>query len=245
MLAYIGMDDTDIIGAAMGTGKLARTFTEKLPDGVTVWGILRHQLPRLESVPYTSNNSSACIVIEYNDPAELQQTQERAVEYILACASDGSDPGLCVAASEDVNDDLINFGMTCSGKLVTQSNAMYVTSHISLLGLGGTNDGIIGAAAAVGLTAHGWCGRFIEYRKLRSLGNDIQVKELWETGIRVVSVDRDPAVPLPEDMVFTDGWIRPSLWAGEPVLQVKAAQNGGWVVAHGKRKKVHTESKVA
>ncbi|WP_027184285.1 hypothetical protein [Desulfovibrio inopinatus] len=245
MLAYIGLDDTDVVGAAMGTGRLARTFAAQLPEGVSVWGIIRHQLPRLEGVPYTSNNSSACIVVEYNDPAELDETKQRAVDHILAHASLGSDPGLCVAPAGAVNTDLINFGMVCSGKIVNQADAMQAAKQVYLEGLGGTNDGIIGASAAVGLTAHGWCGRFIEYGRLRSLGTDVLVQELWETGIRVVSIDRDPAVPLPDDMVFTNGWLRPSLWAGVPVLQVKAAENGGWVTAHGKRKKAHPKSNAA
>ena len=54
-------------------------------------------------------------------------------------------------------------------------------AHLS--GHGGTNDGIIGAAAAVGLTACGWSGRFIEFGKLRNLPGEVLVSELNNTGI--------------------------------------------------------------
>ena len=60
--------------------------------------------------------------------------------------------------------------------------------------------------------------------------------KLWRLGIQVVSVDRDPLTPLGHDMVATGGWLRPSLWAGQPVLQVRADGAGRWVAALGKRK---------
>ena len=40
---------------------------------------------------------------------------------------------------------------------------MTAEAGIHLSGHGGTNDGIIGATAAVGLTACGWSARFLEY----------------------------------------------------------------------------------
>ena len=48
---------------------------------------------------------------------------------------------------------LIAFGQRCTEKIVTQREALEAAKEIHLSGHGGTNDGIIGAAAAVGLTA--------------------------------------------------------------------------------------------
>jgi hypothetical protein len=105
--------------------------------------------------------------------------------------------------------------------------------HLS--GLGGTNDGIIGAAAAVGLTAHGWSGRFIEFGGLRKFPDAVSVEALNRAGIRVVSVDRDAHVVATEEIVETGGWLRPRLWAGQPVLPVTPGDAGGWVSLGGKR----------
>ena len=44
MRLYVGFDDTDVAGADRGTGKLARWFETKLPEGVTLWGAVRQQL---------------------------------------------------------------------------------------------------------------------------------------------------------------------------------------------------------
>jgi hypothetical protein len=44
----------------------------------------------------------------------------------------------------------------------------------------------------------------------------------------VVSIDRDAPVPLPAGLVRADGWLRPRLWAGRPVLPVQRDGEGGW-----------------
>ncbi len=117
---------------------------------------------------------------------------------------------------------------------MTQGQALTAADgHLS--GLGGTNDGIIGAAAAVGLTAHGWSGRFIELGGLRKLPVSVSVESLSRAGIRVVSIDRDAHVLAPEDIVETGGWLRPRLWAGQPVLPVTPGEPGRWASLGGKR----------
>ena len=155
----------------------------------------------------------------------------------------GSDPGLCIAREEEIGATLIEYGQMVTGVKVSQRRAMDTAENIELYGLGGTNDGIIGACAAVGLTKFGWCGRFIEYGSLRSLGESLRVKDLTDVGIQVLSIDRDPLVPLASDRLINTKWIRPSLWAGKPVLQVKSVETGVWEIAHGKRKKKHAELK--
>ena len=112
---------------------------------------------------------------------------------------------------------------------------MAAASGAHLAGVGGSNDGIIGAAAAVGLTRHGWCGRFIELGAMRALPAEVTVSALSGAGIQVVSVDRDPMVPLGPDTVRTGGWLRPSRWAGQPVLQVRADGPGRWIAALDKQ----------
>lgn len=236
MLAYLAFDDTDTIDSDIGTGRLMRNFCYGLPEHFTMKGVLRHQLPRFKDIPFTSNNSAACALIELQDQDAVSELTELATSYLLDHFIEGSDPGLCVALADEVRQELVDFGMTATGAIVSQQQAMKAVNGFTLRGLGGTNDGLIGAAAAVGLSKYGWCGRFIEYGRLRELKDPVHVSDLIQLGIQVVSVDRDPTVPLPGDVVHTNGWIRPSLWGGSPVLQVKR-EDDAWRAAHGKKRK--------
>ncbi len=239
MLIYLGFDDTDDKDAPIGTGRLVREFIYGLDSDCEIIGVVRHQLPRLEEIPFTSNNSSACAIIDISPETSIEHLRDKAIKHIEAYCAPGSDPGLCVARENEIGNGLISFAKNVTGRQVTQKDAMNAASSIELFGLGGTNDGIIGATAAVGLTKFGWCGRFIEYGKLRDLPTPLHVHDLNNAGIQVVSTDRDPLVPLPGDLVQNAIWIRPSLWAGGPVLQVKHVSQGIWEPAHGKRKKGH------
>lgn len=238
MAVYIGLDDTDGKNSIMGTGRLARNLAASLAERAKIWGVLRHQLPKMDAIPYTSNNSSACIVLcATEDTLSTQEILEISASHVRAHASDEGDPGVCVLEEGELKDELVDFSVRATGKLMRQKDALDVVPKERLLGLGGSNDGIIGAAAAVGLTQYGWCGRFIEYGPLRTSGHPESIGQIQAMGIRVISVDRDPAVPLPEDLLVGEKWIRPSLWNNEPVLQVVRDVPGSWRTAHYKRPK--------
>ena len=151
---------------------------------------------------------------------------ERAIKHLQANWMDGSDPGLCVAWDGcRAMPALIAFGKRAAVEVVTQPDARAAAAGARLSAHGGTEDGIIGAAAGVGLTADGWNGRLIEYRSgfghLRDVPEPVSVADLGAAGITVVSIDRDAPVPLPDGLVHADGWLRPRLWAGRPVLPVQ------------------------
>jgi hypothetical protein len=229
MRVYVGFDDTDTIDADRGTGKLARWFEQQLPEGCRMWGAVRQQLLVDPAIPYTSHNSAACAVIEIPDPSLVQTLIDRGIQHIEKHFIPGSDPGLCIAAEGNGTlSHLIAFGKVCATSIVSQKTALQAATGVHLSGHGGTNDGIIGAAAGVGLTASGWSGRFIEFKGLRDFPGMVRVAELERAGIVVVSVDRDAPVPGPEDMVDTRGWLRPRLWGGHPALPVLAAGKNLW-----------------
>jgi hypothetical protein len=237
MRVYIGFDDTDNVDADRGTGKLARWFTHELPEECRMWGVVRQQLLVHKDIPYTSHNSSACVVLDVDDASIVHDLISKAVEHIEYHSLEGSDPGLCVACESDSTfPELVAFGRRCTNQVVTQKEAIRVAHNVHLSGHGGTNDGIIGAAAAVGLTAHGWSGRFIEFGCLRRLPDTLSVSELERLGITVVSLDRNALVPAPEDSVLTKGWLRPRLWGNRPVLPVAVKGEGVWESLGGKRK---------
>ena len=229
MRVYIGFDDTDVLDGPYGTGKLVRHFEDRLPDGCVLWGVVRQQLLVDDRIPYTSHNSSACAVIDIAEPSLVPHLVAKAIEHIEEKSSTGSDPGLCVAGEDDpALPRLIELGRLCTAKVITQQEVRGSVNGTHVSGHGGTNDGIIGAAAAVGLTVSGWSGRFIEYGRLRDIPELVTVAELERTGIRVVSVDRDTMLPGYDDLVSTSGWLRPRLWGFKPVLPVSPAGNNKW-----------------
>ena len=238
MRAYIGFDDTDILGAEVGTGKLVRRFEALLPEGCRLWGVVRQQLLVDPRIPYTSHNSSACAVVDFGDPALRDELLARAAAHIERESYEGSDPGLCLACEGDAAlKDLATLGLACTARIVSQDEALRAAAGIHLSGHGGTCDGIIGAAAAVGLTAEGWSGRFIEFNGLRDIPDQVRVGELAGRGIRVVSLDRDAVVPGEADVVDTRGWLRPRLWGGGAVLPVRMREDHLWESIGGKREK--------
>ena len=229
MRIYVGFDDTDILDSDRGTGKLARWFEKELPKSCHLWGVVRQQLLLDKSIDYTSHNSSACAVVEASNGCSIDDVISKAVDHIKKHFISGSDPGLCVASEDNrALPGLIVFGRTCATKVVTQNDAFKAAAGAHLSGHGGTNDGIIGAAAAVGLTAYGWCGRFIEFGRLRDFPAEVSVSDLEKAGIIVVSVDRDAQTPASGDMINTDGWLRPRLWGGKPILPVMLNEKNLW-----------------
>ena len=172
---YVAFDDTDNLGADRGTGKVGRWFADDLPAGVHPWAVVRQQLLVHPDVPYTSHNSSAVCVLEVDAslwPATpslgdgvLAELVERACRHVERYQLPGSDPGVCVAwEGGPALDALTAFGRRAAVEVVTQAAARAAAEGAHLSGHGGTDDGIIGAAAGVGLTAEGWHGRLIEYR---------------------------------------------------------------------------------
>jgi tRNA(Ile2) C34 agmatinyltransferase TiaS len=235
MRILIGIDDTDVLGAPIGTGRLARMFEAKLPAGAKLWGALRHQLLIDPRIPYTSHNSPACLVVEIQDLGLVNDLSDRAIAHIKELASPGSDPGLCVARADAELSQVIAFGLSCTQSIETQDRARSVAdaAGIYLAGLGGTEDGVIGATAAVGLTAYGWSGRFLEYGRLRDLPDPIRVDDLVALGIVPVALDQNASVPASDALIVTNGWLSPRLWGGRAVVPIWK-EDGCWI-ALGKK----------
>jgi tRNA(Ile2) C34 agmatinyltransferase TiaS len=227
-LLYVGIDDTDVKGSEIGTGKLVRMLGPKLPEGAQMIGVLRHQLLKVPEIAYTTNNSPACAVISLADRNLKAKITEIARAHVIELASPGSDPGLCVAFEDEVGKEIIDFGLDCCRRVVTQDDARAVEGTTVLEGLGGTNDGIIGAIGSVGLTVHGWAGRFIEVNALKDVGSESTVAELEARGVRLISLDRDAPAALPEDKVVgVDRW-HPVLVSSTPALLVNKVEEGRW-----------------
>lgn len=232
---FVGIDDTDTLEASRGTGKLARWLGPRLPAGCRTTGVVRQQLLVDPRIPYTSHNSAACLIVEADEDLR-GEIVARAVALLGEHFLEGSDPGLCVADEADARrPSLLAFARSCTQQCVTQADARRAAAGIHLSAHGGTGDGIIGALAAVGLTASGWHGRFIDYGRVRQLPLEVSVARLAEEGIDVMSIDRDASVPAAADRVLTFGWVRPRLMGGRAVLMVAPRSEGVWTNLGRKR----------
>jgi tRNA(Ile2) C34 agmatinyltransferase TiaS len=228
MRIHIGFDDTDVAGAAIGTGRLARMFGAHLPEGARLWGVLRHQLLVDPRIPYTSHNSPACVVVETEEADLEARLIDAAVAHVAKYASPGSDPGVCVFSGGTDGGETIDFGLSCTHSIETQARATAtaVRAGAKLLGLGGTNDGIIGALAAVGLTLYGWSGRFLEYGDLRALKDPSTAGRLRAAGIEPLCLDPGSRRLADAEEIHFDGWLSPRLLGGVAVAPVTATERG-------------------
>ena len=224
-MIYIGLDDTDNL-ESRGTGHLAREVASVLTNDFEVLGITRHQLSRDERVPCTKNNSSACIHLSLpGKNINLSDLAEKVKKIMLADFQPGSDPGLCLGI--DIPDEIGAFGRQAQQDLVSQTAAreLAAKNNIFLEGLGGTQDGVIGALCAVGLAAGGNDGRYIQLGTIRQLSGIQPLQILLESGIqRVCLLDQ---TVLAEGLFQTDK-LRPSRRGYQPVLFVEERDGIYW-----------------
>jgi len=157
---YVGIDDTDTKDAP-GTNKLARSLIGSLQGNYQSVVAIRHQLLFDPRVPYTSKNSSASILFMPRGSGSLRDLATRIRRGMMDRFVQGSDPGLCV--TDHVPEAITEFGRRCQTELVSQQEARLLAARekLYLEGLGGSDDGVIGALAAVGLAAGGNDGRVV------------------------------------------------------------------------------------
>jgi len=117
---------------------------------------------------------------------------------------------------------VVEFGRRTQCELVTQdeARALAAAHTIPLLGLGGDEDGVIGALAAVGLAASGEDGRYVLVGRLRELAGLQPVSALLEAGI--AAVQTLDGRPVTVGLVQTDR-LRPARRYGCPVAVVEWA----------------------
>jgi tRNA(Ile2) C34 agmatinyltransferase TiaS len=221
MMIFIGIDDTDNL-ESRGTGRLSRAIADELACDFEVLGVVRHQLLVDPRVPYTSHNSCAVIGIVGPEDTDLVKLFERVKAQMLADFQPGSDPGLCVTAH--VPDVVTAFGHKAQQDFVTQAEAraLAAANGILLEGLGGTQDGVIGALAGVGLSAEGNDGRYLQVGTIRQLTGLQTIETVLNAGVSAVqTVDGQPVV---EGLVMSDK-IRPARRNSQPIALVQWAED--------------------
>ncbi len=232
MMIYVGIDDTDTLDDP-GTNQLARHLVRELGDGYNGQLILRHQLLEDPRVPCTKKNGCASILFDSSamNLKELGTFVDRLRALIVPWCPIGSDPGLCVAAT--VTPAISEWGLRCQREFVRKDEARQIAAEngVVLEGLGGTNDGIIGALAAVGLMATKNDGRVI-YRG--TSGQDwydvtgrLEVEEILSRGVDQV-LRADDGQPLVSGTINIGKRLRPNYRDGRVVLFVDRGEASRW-----------------
>ena len=218
-MILIGLDDTDNL-ESRGTGQLAREIAAALAADYRLLGVTRHQLLVDPRVPCTKNNSCSAIALDANGDMDPSGLAERVSALMLGNFQPGSDPGLCIARVTPVA--ISEFGRRAQRELVSQSEARALADRHGLVlrGLGGDEDGVIGALAAVGLAATGEDGRYVMVGRSRELSGLQPVSALLEAGI--VAVQTPDGQPVSEGLVQTEK-LRPARRGGLPIAVVERA----------------------
>lgn len=227
-MIYIGIGDTDTLDTP-GTNQLARRLAAALPPGFTFVLALRHQLLFDPRIPYTSQNGCASIAVRAADGHRAAELLPALRREMRAWYVPGSDPGLCVA--EDVPGEIIAFGERCQRTPVRQDDARALArAHgVYLEGFGGTEDGVIGALAGVGLLAGGNDGRVVHLAGW-SWPDPFAG---WQATERVHARGVDEVREVGSGALVTEGVIdvgkhlRPSYRGGRVVLFVEGGAEGG------------------
>lgn len=213
MRILIGIDDTDN-KESRGTGYRSRQLGKliEIQKLGRVDGISRHQLLFDPRIPYTSQNSSACLDIESN---QLENLIQLSRDFLLRDSAIGSDAGLAVVAYDHIDDEMIEWGFRAKKEILTQHQANELASRkqVYLEGLTGDHGGIIGSMAALGLRKSGEDGRFIWLSGLEI--RDLKGVYKIETLLQKLNVDfivdkQGNQLPI-EDRIDVGEWVRPAI----------------------------------
>ncbi len=226
-MIYVGIDDTDIIGSP-GTNQLARKIVRRLGRAAQDAVVCRHQLFFDPRVPYTSGNGSASIQLPHGDRIPREELIASVRDEMRAFFVEGSDPGLAVGTSASA--EMVAFAERARTGVVTQADARLVAERAAchLEGLGGTNQGIIGALSAVALAAGGDHGRVVHV-------GDWPWPDPF-IGVQTVAAIRDRGIaailtttgdPFTGDEVDVGKHLRPNWRGGRIVLFVEPAEDAG------------------
>ena len=224
-MLFIGIDDTDVAGAP-GTNKLARRLAARLGQRWPVFGITRHQLLIDPRIPYTAKNSSAAIMLDRDD-LDPEEAARLVCEFVQAESAAGSDPGVCVG--QRVPAEVLAFGRRAQREVLSQAESRRLAERFGLFlaGLGGTEDGVTGALAAVALAASADDGRFVQLGSWPDDLSGVQSADVLEER-GVAAFLQDPTgEPLEPHAMDVGKRLRPAYRSGRIVLYV-AETAGGW-----------------
>jgi len=221
--ALLAIDDTDNLDSP-GTGFRARELALLLArEGLTrPLAITRHQLLVDPRIPYTSHNSSACLLL--TGMVDAQAVFDFGCRYLGAAAAEGSDAAIVLLRRSEVTPALRAWGQRAKTDVLELDDARRLASDAAVAGaeLTGTGGGLIGALAAIGLHATGHDGRLLWLRGLRELaGQRLSAAEVSDiAGVCFETLGGQP-VTTPQDPIALGDWPRAIFRDHRPVLLVE------------------------
>jgi hypothetical protein len=230
MIYFVGLDDTDNKDSR-GTGyksrQLGKLITEK--GFGEVQSISRHQLFVNDKIAYTSQNSSACLIVDSEKGDELKDLCEA---YLIDVAEIGSDAGLCFARIDQINDEILSWGKRAKKEVLLKEEAHKIAERagIFLKGYTGEKIGVIGSLAGVGLRKGGNDGRNIwlsghELRDLKGVYNIGELKQI----INIESVITKDGVEVSNKESLEVGeWLRPPIKNNKNTVIVEQSKNADY-----------------
>jgi hypothetical protein len=123
----------------------------------------------------------------------------------------------------DVPEAIVQFGRRCQRELVEQRDARELASchGLHLEGLGGTEDGVVGALAAVGLAADGDDGRVVQIGNWPDdMAGPQEIAALASRGVEVRRLAGNDVVE--HGLVDVGKHLRPNYRQGRVVLFVES-----------------------
>ena len=226
MKVYIGIDDTDNL-ETRGTGFHARSLGSSLEKEslLHLHTVTRHQLLVDKRIPFTSHNSSACLV-GYSDRS-LESITAYCRDFLLEVSAFDADSGLCVAYEEGIPEEVCDFGERAKREVLTLGDAIDLADrcNIYLQGFLNTKMGMIGSLAAIGLRKRGCEGRLLWMPNLRETLGLFPVGVYREkTGVERI-VDLDGMMVEEHVEVNITEWCRPVMSGGFITLFVEKIEN--------------------
>ncbi len=184
MKIFVAIDDTDSL--EMGsTGRSANELRKLIKD--RGWGdtqaVTRHQLLLHPDIPYTSHNSAMCFIADICEES-CAEFITAAGDFLQTTSAPGSDPGLCVAIDEQIQEAelLMRFGFKAKEEILNKEEAYNTAKkcNIHLSEHGGNGDGVIGALAGIALRMSGNDGRFQGKTQLKEPGAMMGIRDILE-----------------------------------------------------------------
>jgi len=173
--------------------------------------------------------------------AIAKDLSEFIYDFVAENSADGSDPGVCLAEASNVPDYIVEFAHLATRQVVTMPDAFALAKRasISLRGLGGTCQGVIGALGSVGLRASGNDGRFIDLPGLRELHGCVDVAAFDRIGVAVEYRGGENAADASSRCETLD-WVRPRLVGGKAVLPLEwCEQKNAWIPLDRKQSRLN------
>jgi len=228
MIYFVGLDDTDNKNSR-GTGFKSRQLGKLIEEQNLgeVQSISRHQLFVHSKIAYTSQNSSACLVVNTEN---IEGLKSLCIEYLKKVAEEGSDAGLCIAGADQIDACVLQWGNRAKKEVLRKEEAYEIAKRgsIFLEGYTGTKIGVIGALAAVGLRKGGNDGRniWLKGNELRDLGGVYSAEELKNI-INVQAVITKEGKQIEDaDRIEVGNWLRPSIKNNKNTVVVEQCKSG-------------------